>query len=324
MGKCHSCLKDTNDSFCIQCRKKLFDGKKVSHILSFTRPEFNEMRLTHSNKLSISGVQVKYSLTLRDEKLKLTEKGGTYIIKPVPYGPFRNMESIPANEHLTMQIAGQVFKINTPPNALLNYGNDEPTYIVKRFDVLSDGRKLLQEDFAQLANKTEENVGKNYKYDLSYEEIAELMKNYIAAYPVEIEKYFSLILFNYLVGNGDAHLKNFSVFRNEKFGDYILTPAYDLVNTNLHVPTEGDTALELFKNGFVTDAFKAGSKYTKEDFFVFGKRIGIKEERANKIIERFLSGNESIEDLVQRSFLSDELKSVYISLVNDRRERLRF
>ena len=113
------------------------------------------------------------------------------------------------------------------------------------------------------------------------------------------------------------------MFRNEKFGDYILTPAYDLINTTIHNPNESDTALELFKDGFMTETFKAGSKYTREDFFVLGKRIGIKEERASKIIERFLSGNERIEFLVQRSFLSDELKSGYISLVNDRRERLR-
>jgi len=323
MSKCHSCLKDTNDSFCTSCRKKLFGGVNINHVLQFTRPEFNEIRLEHSNRLSISGIQVKYSLKLEQKELKLNEEGGQYIIKPVPYGPFRNMESIPANEHLTMQIAEQVFMINTPPNALMTFGNDEQTYIVKRFDVLNDGRKLLQEDFAQLANKTEENAGGNYKYDFSYEEVAELMKNYIAAYPIEIEKYFSLILFNYLVGNGDAHLKNFSVFRNEKFGDYILTPAYDLINTTIHNPNESDTALELFKDGFMTETFKAGSKYTREDFFVLGKRIGIKEERASKIIERFLSGNERIEFLVQRSFLSDELKSGYISLVNDRRERLR-
>ena len=119
MAKCHSCLKETSGSFCPACQKKLFGGKKVDHTLPFTRPEFNKMRLAHSNKLSISGVQVKYSLTLRDKKLKLTEKGGDYIIKPVPYGPFKHMESIPANEHLTMQIAGQVFNINTPPNAVL-------------------------------------------------------------------------------------------------------------------------------------------------------------------------------------------------------------
>jgi len=194
MSKCHSCLKDTNDSFCTSCRKKLFGGANVNHVLQFTRPEFNEIRFEHSNRLSISGIRVKYSLKLEQKELKLNEEGGQYIIKPVSYGPFRNMESIPANEHLTM--AEQVFKINTPPNALMTFGNDEPTYIVKRFDVLNDGRKLLQEDFAQLANKTEENAEGNYKYDLSYEEVAELMKNYIAAYPIEIEKYFSLILFN--------------------------------------------------------------------------------------------------------------------------------
>jgi serine/threonine-protein kinase HipA len=323
MSKCYSCLKETNDSFCGSCRKKLFNGKKVSHILPFTRPEFNEIRLTHSNKLSISGVQVKYSLSLRDDKLKLTEKGGGYIIKPVPYGPFKNMEFVPANEHLTMQIAAQVFNINIPPNALMLFGNDEPTYIVKRFDVVNDDKKLLQEDFAQLANKTEESGGRNYKYDFSYEEMAELMRKYIPAYPVEIEKFYSLVLFNYLIGNGDAHLKNFSVSRNEKYGDYTLTPAYDLMNTKLHVPTETDTALELFKNGYMTESYKAGSKYTREDFIVFGQRLGVNDKRINFIIDKFISNIKGVEDLVRKSFLSEELKSQYLEIVNNRIDRLR-
>ena len=111
---------------------------------------------------------------------------------------------------------------------------------------MENGNKLLQEDFAQLANRSEENAGKNYKYDYSYEEMAELMKRYVAAYPVEIEKLYSLIIFNYLICNGDAHLKNFSLFRNEQFGDYTLTPAYDLMNSRIHINIEPDTSLDLF------------------------------------------------------------------------------
>ena len=322
MAKCHSCFKETSDSYCRSCQKKLFDGRKVNHILSFTRPEFNEHRMNQSDRLSISGIQVKYSAKLEKKKLVLTEEGGRYIIKPVSYGSFHHMENIPANEHLTMQIANQVFDINTPPNGIMYFKDGEVLYIVKRFDVLYDGSKLLQEDFAQLANRSEENAGKNYKYDYSYEEIAELMKKYVAAYPVEIEKLYSMIIFNYLICNGDAHLKNFSLFRNEQFGDYTLTPAYDLMNTRIHINIEPDTALEFFKDNFTTEEYKAGSKYTRVDFLELGSRIGIKKDRAEKIISRFTSKEKEVIEKVNHSFLLDGLKSGYIELVNQRRERL--
>lgn len=322
MARCHSCFKETSDSYCRSCQQKLFDGKNVNHILSFTRPEFNEQRMNKSDRLSISGIQVKYSAKLEKKELVLTEEGGRYIIKPVSYGSFQHMESIPANEHLTMQIANQVFDINTPPNGIMYFKDGGILYIVKRFDVLDNGSKLLQEDFAQLANRSEENAGKNYKYDYSYEEMAELMKKYVAAYPVEIEKLYSLIIFNYLICNGDAHLKNFSLLRNEQFGDYTLTPAYDLMNTRVHINIEPDTALEFFKDDFMTEGYKAGSKYTGVDFLELGSRVGIKKDRAEKIISRFTSKEKEVIEKVNQSFLLDELKSGYIELVSGRRERL--
>ena len=322
MARCHSCFKETSDSYCRSCQQKLFDGKKVNHILSFTRPEFNEQRMNQSDRLSISGVQVKYSAKLEKKELILIEEGGRYIIKPISFGSFQYMENIPANEHLTMQIANQVFDINTPPNGIMYFKDGGILYIVKRFDVLDNGSKLLQEDFAQLANRSEENAGKNYKYNYSYEEMAELMKKYVAAYPVEIEKLYSLIVFNYLICNGDAHLKNFSLFRNEQFGDYTLTPAYDLMNTKMHVKVEPDTALQLFKDDFMSEEFKSGSKYTRVDFLELGKRIGIKTDRVENIISRFTSKEEKIIELVNNSFLMDELKNRYIENVALRRDRL--
>ena len=322
MSKCHGCLKETNDSYCRTCLQKLFNGRKINYILPFTRPEFNEQRMNQSTRLSISGVQVKYSAKLEKKELVLTDEGGRYILKPIPYGPFQQMDNIPANEHLTMQIASQVFDINTPPNGIMYFKDGEIVYTVKRFDVLENGSKLLQEDFAQLANRSEENAGKNYKYDYSYEEMAELMKKYVAAYPVEIEKLYSLIIFNYLVCNGDAHLKNFSLFRNEQFGDYTLTPAYDLMNTRVHINVEPDTALELFKDDFMTEEYKAGSKYTRIDFLELGSRVGIRKDRAEKIISKFTSKEENVIEIVNQSFLSNELKTNYIELVSGRRERL--
>lgn len=319
---CPGCLKYNVETYCDKCRKKLFYGRKVNHILSFSRPEFNEMKRERSGKLSISGIQVKHSLKLEGSELILTEKGGEYILKPVPSGQFKNLNAVPANEHLTMQIASQVFGIPAAENAVIFFADMEMAYITKRFDVLPDGTKLLQEDFAQIAQLTEETGGKNYKYDFSYEQIAELMKKYIGAYSIEVEKYFKVILFNFLVCNGDAHIKNFSIYRNEKYGDYLLTHFYDLLNTSIHIPDEHDTALELFKDDFMTDGYKFSSKYSKDDFYELGKRIGIKLPRIAKIFEEITSGEKEIIELVNKSFLENSLKLKYLELLKERRERL--
>ncbi|TSA30728.1 MAG: type II toxin-antitoxin system HipA family toxin [Ignavibacteriales bacterium] len=324
MNVCPSCLKEGYETFCNPCLKKLFNGKKVSHILPFSQPEFNAVRLSQSERLSISGIQIKHSIKLEKLKLVLTDIGGEYILKPTPIGTLNYLEAIPANEHLTMQLASQLFEINIPPNAFMQFEDKKPAYIVKRFDVLPDGTKLLQEDFAQVAGKTEDNSGKNYKYDFSYEGIAELMKKYVNAYPIEIERFYSLVIFNYLVSNGDAHLKNFSVFRNIEFGDYILTPAYDLLNTSIHIPNEGDTALELFKDDFMTESFKYGTKYAKDDFYEFGIKIGISKTRIEKIYGKFLNKEKSIDILIKKSFLPDELKEKYFDSVLRRLKRLEY
>ncbi len=322
LAKCPGCLSKGYETYCIKCRKKLFDGKKVSHNLNFTRPEFNRRKIDESGKLSISGVQIKHSLKLENNELVLTEAEGRYILKPIPTGQFNHLDQVPANEHLTMQIAAQVYNINTAANAIVFFADEETAYITKRFDVLSDGRKILQEDFAQIAGKTEETHGKNYKYDFSYEEIADLARRYISAYPVEIEKYFQVVVFNYLFSNGDSHLKNFSLHRNEKYGDYLFTPFYDLLNTSLQVPGESDTALDLFKDDFQTDAFKEGSKYTRIDFIEFAKRIGLKEIRFRKILDGMLNKTDLVKILIARSFLNDDIKLKYEKSFLERVDRL--
>ena len=322
--RCPACLKPVFETYCNPCLKKLFDGKKVSHVLDFSRLEFNTAKLERSDRLSISGIQIKHSLKLENNKLVLTEKDGEYILKPIPGGVFQNLDQVPYNEHLTMQIANQVYKIDTALNAILFFADEEPAYIANRFDRTKEGKKTLQEDFAQIAGRTEETNGQNYKYDFSYEKIAELMKKYIKPYQIEIEKYFRVIIFNYLFSNGDAHLKNFSLYRNEEYGDYVLTKFYDLLNTSIHVPGESDLALDLFKDNFETETYKAGSKFTKPDFEEFAKRIGINEKRFSKIYDSMLDKTEEVKEMIDGSFLRDDLKEVYYESYLKRFERLNF
>ncbi len=326
LNACPGCLKNSFPTYCNPCRRKLFGGQNVNHILTFTRPEYNQRKTRASGeRISISGVQTKHSLKLEKRQLILVEHGGEYILKPIPNGPYENLDEVPANEHLTMQIAAQVFDIRTAENALVFFPDGKPAYITRRFDVMPDGRKISQEDFAQLGEKSEEKDGKNYKYDLSYEEIAELLRKYVKAYPVQVEEFFYLVLFNYFVQNGDAHLKNFSLTRSEEYGDSLLTPAYDLMNTRIHVPNETDMALPLFKGGFNTESFNINGKHCQDDFTEFAKRIGMKEERIMLFIERF--GDyviEKIQDLVDRSFLSNPLKETYVNLVKERLKRFAY
>jgi len=318
---CQGCLKESEDGYCPKCRKELFDGKRVSSVLSFNSPyeEDSEAFLDHTKKISISGVQVKYSLRLENNDLQLTERGGQFILKPIPTGTFKLLDQAPANEHLTMQIAKQVFKLTAPPNALIFFKDGSPAYLVRRFDHTKDG-KLQQEDFAQIAQMTSETHGENYKYDLSYEEIAELIKKHIPTHRIENEKFFRLIIFNYVFSNGDAHLKNFSAIQSAQ-GDYVLTPVYDLLCTRIHSPSESDMALTLFKDGF-SKTYEAYGFYTYQDFYEFGQLLSIKESRVKKIIAEFMEPPELVYTLINQSFLKDEIKTTYKNCYEDQVKRL--
>jgi serine/threonine-protein kinase HipA len=194
-----------------------------------------------------------------------------------------------------------------------------PAYLVRRFDQTSD-KKLQQEDFAQIAQMTSETHGENYKYDLSYEEIAQLIRQYIPTFRIELEKFFRLILFNYIFSNGDAHLKNFSAMQSEQ-GDYVLTPAYDLLCTRMHSPSESDMAISLFKDRF-TKTYEAYGFYTYQDFLEFGQHMGIKESRVKQMIQEFANLKDGIPQLIDKSFLNDELKQIYKTYLEDKVKRL--
>jgi serine/threonine-protein kinase HipA len=321
---CPGCLRQIDSAgYCRKCLKDLFEGKKVEHVLPFNSPykEESDLYRERTKKLSISGVQVKYSMRLENKNLVLTDKDGQYILKPIPAGQFKNLDQAPANEHLTMQLAGQLFKINMPPNAIIRFSDNTPAYLVKRFDVKADGSKYPQEDFAQIAQVTEETHGKNYKYDLSYEEIGLLIKRHIPTYAIELEKFFRLILFNYIFSNGDAHIKNFSAIQTDE-GDHVLTPAYDLLCTRIHSPGEADMALTLFKDRF-TEAYNAHGFYTYDDFLEFGQVLEIKESRVVRIIEEFNGKEESIDRLIDASFLYEEIKAFFKNTYKDKTTRMR-
>lgn len=321
---CLGCYTEVKQGYCLKCRKKLFDKAKISSVLSFDAPKADNLAefQEHSKRLSISGVQLKYSVRLENDELKLYDRNGQYILKPVP--PARqliNITDAPENEHLTMQIAEQIFDINTATNALIRFKDGEPAYITRRFDVKPDRSKYMQEDFAQLTNRTKHTHGETFKYDGTYEEIGLLIKKFVAASMPAIEKFFQLVIFNYIFSNGDAHLKNFSLTQNDS-GEHQLAPAYDLMSTIIHTPHESDTALDLYKDDLNSEHYATYGNYGRENFMELAKRLGIVEKRAVRIMDKFNADKAQVISFINSSFLSEEVKGLYTSCFNDKVKRI--
>ena len=324
---CPGTLAEGFSTYSPACLRRLFNGKRVSHLLPYQPPQQSEavaeLFLANRKRISISGVQEKLSLLLEKNQLRLIEEGecGTYILKPIPRD-LKKVDQVPANEHLTMQIARQVYGLDTAENALIFFQNGSPAYITKRFDAKLDGTKWGVEDFASLAGKTSDTAGANFKYEYSYEAIGQLIRQYVPAWRVEIEKYVALVVFNFLFSNGDAHLKNFSLIESAS-GDYRLSPAYDLINTRLHVD-DSDFALDrgLFDDDFKSDSYKKFGHPSHTDFREFARRIGVQGGRIDTLLQPFLTKQPLVERLVNHCFLADANKRGYLLLYNTKRNHL--
>ena len=319
-NRCLSTLRETRGQpWSRGAVTNLWDGRKVAPILDFDLPEFHQFRVEHSDRISISGVQEKVSVRIENGKLVPTESDGQYILKPVPSMPsLESREQVPANEHVSLQIAARAFGIDAPPNGTVFFNDGSPAYIVKRFDRdPATGEKHPQEDFCQLSNRSKATHGQNYKYDGSYEELGNILMQYCGAYAIEIEKLFRLIVFNYLIGNGDAHFKNFSLVPTPH-GDFVLSPAYDVLNTKLHLPTESSTALDFFADDFETEAFQQNAFYSGADFLELADRFQMKPDRAATTLRSIESFPEKAEALVRVSMLSEMAQDTYMAVVRDR------
>lgn len=306
---CPGTLAEGYDTYSRTALKRVFDGKNVSPVLPYSAPfsdeETDELFDENRERLSISGVQEKFSVLLEKNKLRLIKEGeyGHYILKPIPRSG-KNPDQMPANEHLTMQIARQVFGIDTAENAMIFFKDGAPAYITKRFDVRSNGEKWAQEDFASLAGLTPQTYGENYKYTGNYLDLFKLLKKYVPAYQVEAPKLFRLILFNYLMSNGDAHYKNFSLIETT-FGDFKLSPAYDLLNSRIHI-ADRDFALE---QGLLPPQEVQGK--IMDQFIKMGQISEIPEKQINKIIADLTGHADEVKELIQHSYLSDRFKRNY-------------
>ena len=322
---CPSTLRPGFTTFSAMAQADLFGSrsKRVSHILSFGSPgstieltkEYNEKR----KKISFSGVQEKYSLLLEKNKLALTDVGGTHILKPVPVERFERVGDLPANEHVSMQIAKQVFKARIAEGGMLFFDDGTPAYLTRRFDYKpGSAGKYQLEDFATLMGKTPEREGEDFKYNASYLDMARIIRRYSAAAPVALLEFFRLLLVNYLIANGDAHLKNFSLMETAH-GDFVLAPAYDLLCTALHID-DGLLALHggLYEGDYHEKTFYETGMYTGASFLVFAEKAGISVPIATGILNEVVQGVSAAMELVGRSFLSEVGKARYLQVLRSR------
>ena len=287
--------------------------------LDFTCTDLNlPATLSVTRRQSISGVQQKTQLLRQRGRFVPVESGGDYILKPAPRNtPARLAADIPANEALTMDIAHDIFKINVAEHELVQLADGELAYLTKRFDS-RNGVKLHQEDFCQLSNRSPATHGTDYKYDGSYEELAELIRRFCPSATIECPKVFFIILFNYVFANGDAHLKNFSLFQSPQ-GDYILTPAYDLLNTAIHFPNDPSAAaLDFFADGHFTSRYEDLGFYSSADFIELGRCFGVGEAEVRRMLAVFPAKSDKVEGAIADSLLSDDAKGRYLTLFRDR------
>lgn len=307
--------------------KRLFAGHKASPQLDFSISGLKKSgeAARAMERISVSGVQEKFPAVLDGGHIRLTRDGeqSTFILKPAPWDEtISTRKQIPANEHLTMQIAAQVYGILVAENGLCVSMDKQLVYITRRFDVLPDGSKAEMEDFASVLGKSRDTNGKYYKYSGTYEDVAMAIRRYVSVWRIDLERFFDLIVFNYIYANGDAHLKNFSLIR--RGDDYRLAPAYDLINTSLHVSGD-DFGLNggLSEDIVMSDVFGRTGHPCREDFERFALKIGLNEKRLVRILNRYMKIPALTESLIESSYLNDKMKRTYLRIIRERTERFR-
>lgn len=309
--RCPSDLRSNDGAYSRPAALALFGGKPVDPQLVLELPEAGGAvtdSLLQLGRLSLSGMQEKYALTQEGSTLRLTrrDEASTHILKPVVSGAaVKRAEWMPANEHLTMQLAAQVFGIRTAANGLILLPDGTPAYLTRRFDRRPDGTKWAVEDFAALAGRTPATHGADYKYAGSYFDVFGVLKTYVGAYAIEAGKLFEVLVFNYLVGNGDAHFRNFSLMETST-GGYVLAPAYDLLCTSMHV---SDTPFALTE-GLLPAAQRSGP--IQQQFRTLATRVGLPPKPVARVFERVWGRTEAVEALVARSFLPERARRQYV------------
>jgi serine/threonine-protein kinase HipA len=308
MSVCLICLGELEPrpklgSYHRRCLRELF-GTTIIPQIDVEIAKLHTIGLAMVGKISLSGVQRKISLGLSDDRKTLQVALGPnrYILKPQT----ETYPSLPENEHVTMKLAALV-GIEVPPCGLFHIKDGSMAYLVQRFDRLPTGRKLRQEDFCQLAEKSPKE-----KYEGSAELCARLVRQYASEPGIEMWKLYRLLLFNWWVGNGDAHLKNFSLLAGLD-GLQKLSPAYDLVGTRLVIPND-------------PLALPVGGKkdgLTRDDWLALADYCEIPPRAEERMLLDFVGALARADTMIGRSALPESMKTDYGALIRSRTESLR-
>lgn len=300
MNRCLYCYQELSEGeidFHPRCAKKIF-GSKTVPLLPYTKDEIKQLaEQVIRSQTTITGVQAKLSLDIsapdnQPQRFTIVGLWGRYILKPQT----ELFNHLPEIEDLTMHLA-ELAKIKIVPHSLVRFADGELSYITKRIDRDSKGEKLAMEDMCQLSQRPTE-----YKYKGSYEQIVKLITQYSSIPKLDAINFWEQVVFSWLTGNADMHLKNFSLFSQRK-GYYSLTPGYDMVSTALVMP-EDTEELALTLNG-------KKRKIKRLDFKIAMSSSGLEEKVIDNLFAKFMKVADKWFKFIDISFLPEEMKEQY-------------
>lgn len=306
---CYQPLAANEQDFHTSCSRKIF-GQPTPPVLPYSEEDLEPLaKEVLMSQTAVTGVQAKLSLHITGNNKAGTERRftivglwGGYILKP----PTALYPQLPEVEDVTMHLA-QLAKIKTAPHSLIRLQSGNLAYITKRIDRTQKG-KLAMEDMCQLTERLTED-----KYHGSYEQIGKAIQMYSVTPGLDVVNFFELVLFSFLTGNADMHLKNFSLLEQPGLG-MTLSPAYDLVNTALVNPAD-EEEMALTLNG-------RNKKLKKQDFVAAMNTLKVDEKQQKNIFNKMAKALPQWQELIDRSCMSDEFKEQYKNILTERMNRL--
>ena len=310
MTKCLYCYQELDEGmadFHPQCAKRFF-GTTVVPIFPYKHSEIKELaKEVVRSQTAVTGVQAKLSMDIEkvqhETRFTIVGLRGRFILKPQT----ELYPHLPELEDLTMHLA-EVAHIQVVPHTLVRFADGELCYLTRRVDRTPKGEKIPMEDMCQLSQKLTE-----HKYRGSYEQIAKVLLQYSSAPKLDLARFWEIVLFSWITGNSDMHLKNFSIY-NPFSDNYQLTPAYDLLSTLLVLPSDSEE-LALTLNA-------RKKKIKLQDFVIAVKNSGLDEKVFQNMLKKFRSSEGKWYDWIERSFLPQEMKVSYVQLIKERMSRL--
>lgn len=302
---CYQALKEDEIDFHPKCSKKIF-GTATAPSLNYTLDEMEILaKEIIETSISVPGVQPKLSLGFIKEKLAdgtkgrltvLEALGGQYILKPQN----TTFPEMPENEHLTMKLA-ELLGIQTVVSSLIRLKSGELSYITKRIDRTTKGGKIHMLDMFQITEAFD-------KYRSSMEKVGKAVIEHSSNTLLDVLRLYEVVIFSYITGNNDMHLKNFSlILKDENWG---FAPAYDLLNVQLHLPEDQEeTALTIGGKK---------SRLTKSDFIILGVKFGLSEKQIENVFQRFIKAEKKMLLFITQSFLSEANRIKYKDLLMQR------